>query len=164
MPSTNVAILNKCDSHPSPFGDPKGYSEALSNYTLFQCNGVTIGYLLAPIVAALRSTKWEDWNVSATVAEFNPGNDTFEKRSAVMKETVDLWREEKRFKVLEGCLRGITDRRLEERVISDLWRTWGSFICYGTECDAIIWSGYVWGAYDSLHPSDTIPAYENMDA
>jgi len=109
MPSTNVAILNKCDSHPSPFGDPKGYSEALSNYTLFQCNGVTIGYLLAPIVAALRSSKWEDWIVSATVAEINPGNDTFEKRSAVMKATVDLWREEKRFKVLEGYFRGITD-------------------------------------------------------
>jgi len=102
MPSSNVAILDKCDSHPSLFRDPKGYSEALSNYTLFQCNGVTLGYLLAPVVAALRSAKWEDWNVSGTVVEFNPLNDTFEKRSQVMKETVDLWRQEKRFEVLEG--------------------------------------------------------------
>ena len=102
MPSSNVAILDKCDSHPSPFRDPKGYSEALSNYTLFQCNGVTLGYLLGPIVAALRSAKWEDWNVSGTVVEFNPQNDTFEKRSQVMKETLDQWRQEKRFEVLDG--------------------------------------------------------------
>src|SRR5271154_6547122 len=91
MPSSNVAILDKCDSHPSLFRDPKGYSEALSNYTLFQCNGVTLGYLLGPIVAALRSAKWEDWNVSGTVVEFNPQNDTF-----------DQWRLQKRFEVLDG--------------------------------------------------------------
>ena len=102
MPSANVAILDKCDSHPNPLRDPKGYSEALSNYTLFQYNGVTLGYLLAPVVAALRSAKWEDWNVSGRVVEFNPSNDTFEKRSAVMKATVDTWREEKRFEVLAG--------------------------------------------------------------
>ena len=102
MPSSNVAILDKCDSHPSPFRDPKGYSEALSNYTLFQCNGVTLGYLLRPIVAALRSAKWEDWNISETVVEFNPAHDTFDKRTAVMKATLDTWREEKRFQVLEG--------------------------------------------------------------
>jgi len=102
MVSANVAILDKCDSHPSPFRDPKGYSEALSNYTLFQCDGVTLGYLLAPVVAALRGSKWEDWNVSARTVEFNPDNDTFEKRSAVMKSTIDVWRQEKRFQVLEG--------------------------------------------------------------
>jgi len=102
MPSSNVAILDKCDSHPSPFRDLKGYSEALSNYTLFQCNGVTLGYLLGPVVAALRSAKWEDWNVSGMVVEFNPQNDTLEKRSAVMKATLDLWRQEKRFEVLDG--------------------------------------------------------------
>jgi Domain of unknown function (DUF4743) len=102
MPSSNVAILDKCDSHPSPFRDPRGYSEALSNYTLFQCNGITLGYILSPVVAALRSSKWEDWNVSGTVVEFNPLNDSFEKRSAVMKATVDQWREEKRFQILEG--------------------------------------------------------------
>ena len=102
MPSSNVDILNKCDSHPSPFRDPKGYAEALSKYTLFQCNGVTLGYLLAPIVAALRSAKSENWNISGNIVEFNPVNDTFEKRTAVMKATLDTWREEKRFQVLEG--------------------------------------------------------------
>jgi hypothetical protein len=102
MPSSNVAILDKCDSHPSPFRDPKGYSEALSNYTLFKYNGVTLGYLLAPVVAALRGSKWEEFNVSGTAVEFHPGNDTFEKRTAVMKATLDTWREEKRFQVLEG--------------------------------------------------------------
>src|SRR5271170_3040955 len=102
MPPSNIAILDKCDSHPSPFRNPKRYSEALSNYTLFQCNGVTLGYLFAPVVAALRSSKWEHWNVSGTVVEFSPQNDTLEKRSQVMKETVDLWRREKKFQVLEG--------------------------------------------------------------
>jgi hypothetical protein len=102
MPSSNVAILNKCDSHPSPFNDPIGYSEALSNYTDFKVNGVVVGYILAPIVAALRSSKWEDWNVGARTVEFNPSNDTIEKRTAVMKATIDLWREEKRFKLLDG--------------------------------------------------------------
>ena len=105
MGFSNVAIINKCDSHPSPFRDPKGYSEALSTYTLFQCNGVTLGYLLAPIVAALRCAKGGDWNVSGTVVEFNPANDTFEKRTAVMKATVDTWRKEKRFQVLDGNVR-----------------------------------------------------------
>jgi hypothetical protein len=102
MSSSNVAILDKCDSHPSPFRDPKRYSEALSNYTLFQCDGVTLGYLLPPVVAALRSAKQEDWNVSETAVEFNPVNDTFVKRTAVMKATLALWREEKRFRLLEG--------------------------------------------------------------
>jgi len=105
MPFSNVAILNKCDSHPSPLRDPKGYSEALSNYALFQCNGVTLGYLLAPVVAALRSAKCEDWNLSGTIVEFNTANNTFEKRTAVMKATVGTWREEKRFQVLEGKAR-----------------------------------------------------------
>lgn len=102
MPSSNVAILDKCDSHPSPFRDPKGYSEALSNYALFKYNGVTLGYLLAPVVAALRSSKWEEFNVSGTTVEFNPVNDTFEKRSAVMKTILETWRQEKRFRVLDG--------------------------------------------------------------
>jgi hypothetical protein len=102
MPLSNVAVLNKCDSHPSPFRDPKGYAEAMSNYTLFQCNGVTLGYLLPPIVAALRSAKSENWNISANIVEFNPVYDTFEKRTAVVKATLDTWREEKRFQVLEG--------------------------------------------------------------
>jgi hypothetical protein len=102
MPLSYIAILDKCDSHPSPFRDPKGYVEALSNYTLFQCNEVTLGYLLSPVVAALRSSKLENWNISGTTVEFNPTNDTFEKRTAVMKATLDLWREEKRFQVLEG--------------------------------------------------------------
>jgi|SRR5579862_3954848 len=102
MPSSNVAILDKCDSHPNPFRDPKGYSEALSNYTLFQVNGITLGYLLAPVVAALRSSKWEDWTVGARTVEFHPEVNTFEKRSAVMKATVDQWREENKFEVLKG--------------------------------------------------------------
>ena len=104
MPSAHVAILNNCDSHPSPFRNPKVYSEALSNYTFFQCNGVTLGYLLPPVVAALRSQKYEDWIVSARAAQFNPDVNTFEKRTAAMKRTVDLWREEKRFKVLAGIV------------------------------------------------------------
>jgi hypothetical protein len=102
MPSVNVGILDRCDSHPNPFRDPKGYSEALSNYTLFQVNGVTLGYILAPVVAALRATRWEDWSVGATTVEFNPDVDTFEKRTAVMKATVEHWREEKTFEVLKG--------------------------------------------------------------
>ena len=102
MPLSNIAILDKCDSHPHPLRDPKGYSEALANYTLFQCDGVTLGYLLAPVAAALRGAKWEDWNVRGTVVEFNPRNDNFDRRSTVMKETLDLWRKEKKFKVLEG--------------------------------------------------------------
>jgi hypothetical protein len=102
MPLSNVAIIDKCDSHPSAFRDPKGYSEALSNYTLFKYHGVTLGYMLAPVVAALRGTKWEDWNVGATTVEINPANDTFEKRSGVVKRTVEAWREEKRFEVLAG--------------------------------------------------------------
>jgi Domain of unknown function (DUF4743) len=102
MPSTNVAILDKCDSHPSALRDPQAYSEAMSNYTFFQCNGVKLGYLLAPVVAALRAAKWEDWHVGAMTVEIAPENDTFEKRTAVMKATVDAWREEKKFKVLEG--------------------------------------------------------------
>jgi hypothetical protein len=102
MVLSNVDILDKCDSHPSPFRDPKGYSEALSNYTLFKYHGVTLGYLLAPVVAALRGAPWEDWNVSGSTVEFNPMNDTFEKRSLVVKRTVELWRQEKRFEVLAG--------------------------------------------------------------
>jgi hypothetical protein len=101
MSSTNVAILDLCDSHPSPLRDPKGYSEALSKYTLFQCGGVTLGFLLAPVVEALRSSKG-DWIINGTAVDFNPANDTFEKRTAVMKETLDLWRKEKRFQVLAG--------------------------------------------------------------
>ena len=102
MTLTNVEILNRCDSHPNPFRDPKGYSEALSNYTLFQENGITLGYLLAPVVAALRSSRWEDWHVGASVVEFNPEIDTFEKRTAVMKATLEQWRQEGRFEVLKG--------------------------------------------------------------
>ena len=102
MACSNIAILDKCDSHPSSFRDPKGHTEAFSSYTLFQCNGLTLGYLLAPIVDALRSAKAEDWNINGTVVQFNPTIDTFEKRTAVMKATLDLWREEERFKVLEG--------------------------------------------------------------
>ena len=102
MVSSYVAILDKCDSHPSSSRDPKAYSEAISNYTLFQHDGVTLGYLLAPVVAALRSATCEAWNVGETVVEFKSCNDTFEKRTAVMKATVDQWRQEKRFEVLEG--------------------------------------------------------------
>ena len=102
MSYSNVAILDKCDSHPSPFRDPKGYSEALSSYSLFQYNGVKLGYLLPPVVAALRSAKCGNWNINGNVIEFNPSNDTFEKRTAAIKATVDTWREEKRFQVLEG--------------------------------------------------------------
>lgn len=102
MHLSNVAILDRCDSHQNPFRDPKGYSEALSNYTLFQCNGITLGYMLGPVVAALRSEKWEDWHIGGTTVEFNPSIDTFEKRTAVMKATVDHWRKDKRFEVLEG--------------------------------------------------------------
>jgi hypothetical protein len=163
MPSTNVTILNKCDSHPSPFGDPKGYSEALSNYTLFQVNGVTIGYLLVPVVATLRSAKWEDWNVGATTVEFAPEHDSFEKRSAVMKATLDLWRKEKRFKVLEGWSHRVTDFRLAERVVSSLRSKWRGFVCDGTECDAVVWCGYVRGAYDGVYSADTVSAHANLD-
>ena len=102
MVSANVAILDKCDSHPSPVRDPKAYSEALSNYTLFQCNGITLGYLLAPVVAALCATNREDWNVNARTVEINPSNDTFEKRSAVVAATLNSWRQERTFQVLEG--------------------------------------------------------------
>ncbi len=102
MALSNVAILDKCDSHPSPFRDPKGYNEALSNYTLFKYHGVTLGYILGPVVAALRGAKWEDWNVGATTVEINPANDTFEKRSEVVRRTVEAWREEKKFEVLAG--------------------------------------------------------------
>jgi len=58
-----------------------------------------LGYLLAPVVAALRGAKWEDWNVSGMTVEFNPGNNTFEKRSDVVRRTIEMWREEKRFEV-----------------------------------------------------------------
>lgn len=102
MSSANLAILDVCDSHPSPLRDPKKYSEALSNYTLFQCNSVTLGFLLAPVASALRSSEAGGWIVNGTTIAFNPANDTFEKRTAAMKETLDLWRQEKRFKVLEG--------------------------------------------------------------
>ena len=54
------------------------------------------------MVAALRGAKWEDWNVGATTVEINPANDTFEKRSEVVRRTVEAWREEKRFEVLAG--------------------------------------------------------------
>ena len=86
MSSSNVAILDKSDFHPSPFRDPRDYSEALSNYALFQCNGVTLGYLLGPIVAALRSLKSEHWDVSGIVVEFKSQNDMFEKRLQLKKE------------------------------------------------------------------------------
>jgi hypothetical protein len=104
MPSPYVAVLDRCDSHPSPFRDPKAYAEALSNYTLFQCNGVTIGYLLPLVVSALRTAKSEDWDIGETVVEFNPSNDTFEKRTAVMKATVDQWKLDKKFAVLKGTI------------------------------------------------------------
>jgi len=102
MVSSNVAILDKCDSHPSPYRDPKAYAEAISSYTLFQYDGVTLGYILAPVVAALRTAEGEGWNVGETVVEFNASNDTFEKRTAVMKATVDRWRQQEKFEVLKG--------------------------------------------------------------
>lgn len=102
MVAPNVAILNICDSHPSPIRNPNEYSEALSNYTFFQCNNITLGYLLRPVVAALRSQNSGDWIISSTIAQFNPELDTFEKKSAAMKSTVDKWRREKRFEVLAG--------------------------------------------------------------
>jgi len=114
MPSPLLAILDKCNSHPSPLRDPKGYSEALANYTFFQYNNVTLGYLLPPVVAALRSyPEWEqDWHITDQTVEFASA-DNFEERSEVIKSTLEKWRASERFRVLKGVvflhLRSVAD-------------------------------------------------------